>query len=118
MTTNHHEDIFSSVTSRGAALWRSFSSSKMKQVQYETSMKNIPLGGNKEYVLNGIKPELVILFESKRNKLTKLCCVAALGLASARASASMGGCVSPAGTGSPATAPTPPSPGPHAPGVS
>ena len=51
MTTNHHEDIFSSVTSRGAALWRSFSSSKMKQVQYETSMKNIPLGGNKEYVM-------------------------------------------------------------------
>merc|ERR1711994_299631 len=45
VTTNHHEDIFSSVTSRGAALWRSFSSSKMKQVQYETSMKNIPLGG-------------------------------------------------------------------------
>ena len=51
MTTNHHEDIFSSVTSRGAALWRSLSSSKMKQVQYETSMKNIPLGGNKEYVM-------------------------------------------------------------------
>ena len=51
MTTNHHEDIFSSVTSRGAALWRSLSSSMMKQVQYETSMKNIPLGGNKEYVM-------------------------------------------------------------------
>ena len=51
MTTNHQEDIFSSVTSRGAALWRSFSSSKMQQVQYETSMKNIPLGGNKEYVM-------------------------------------------------------------------
>ena len=42
MTKNHPKEIFSSVTSRGAALWRSFSSSKMKQVQYETSMKNIP----------------------------------------------------------------------------
>ena len=51
MTKNHPKEIFSSVTSRGAALWRSFSSSKMKQVQYETSMKNIPLGGNKEYVM-------------------------------------------------------------------
>ena len=51
VTTNHHEDIFSGVTSRGAALWRSLSSSKMKQVKYETSMKNIPLGGNKEYVM-------------------------------------------------------------------
>ena len=87
MTTNHHEDIFSSVTSRGAALWRSLSSSMMKQVQYETSMKNIPLGGNKEYVmqltksvrkvvyamswaallLNGIKPELVILLVNRKN---------------------------------------------------
>ena len=51
MTKNHPKEIFSSVTSRGAALWRSFSSFKMQQVQFETSMKNIPSGGNKEYVM-------------------------------------------------------------------
>ena len=67
MTTNHHEDIFSSVTSRGAALWRSLSSSKMKQVQYETSMKNIPLGGEDPSGATDCttqwnkQPELVIL---------------------------------------------------------
>ena len=58
MTKNHPKEIFSSVTSRGAALWRSFSSLKMQQVQFETSMKNIPLGGNKEYVIhNGINKQ-------------------------------------------------------------
>ena len=64
MTTNHHEDIFSSVTSRGAALWRSLSSSKMKQVQYETSMKNIPLGGNKEYVMQLTKSVRKVVYAS------------------------------------------------------
>ena len=63
MTTNHHEDIFSSVTSRGAALWRSLSSSMMKQVQYETSMKNIPLGGNKEYVMQLTKSVRKVVYE-------------------------------------------------------
>ena len=61
MIKNHPKEIFSSVTSRGAALWRSFSSSKMKQVKYETSMKNIPLGGNKEYVMQLTK-SVVIAF--------------------------------------------------------
>ena len=50
VTTNHHKETFSSVTSRGAAVSRSFSSLMMQQVNFETSMKNIPLGGNKEYV--------------------------------------------------------------------
>ena len=66
MTTNHHEDIFSSVTSRGAALWRSLSSSKMKQVQYETSMKNIPLGGNKEYVMQLTKSVRKVVCSPRR----------------------------------------------------
>ena len=49
VTNNHLKVLFSGVTSRGAAAWRSLSSSKMKQVKFETSMKNIPLGGNQEY---------------------------------------------------------------------
>ena len=51
MTNNHPKEIFSGVTSRGAAAWRSLSSFMMQQVNFETSMKNIPLGGNKEYVM-------------------------------------------------------------------
>ena len=38
MTNKRHKVKFSGVTSRGAALWRSLSSSMMKQVQYETSI--------------------------------------------------------------------------------
>ena len=69
MTNNHLKGIFSGVTSRGAALWRSLSSSKMKQVQYETSMKNIPLGGNKEYVINVL---VLAILSSRHNKQPEL----------------------------------------------
>ena len=52
MTNKRHKIEFSGVTSRGAATWREiFIVIKMQQVQFETSMKNIPLGGKKEYVM-------------------------------------------------------------------
>ena len=72
MTNNHLRGTFSGVTSRGAALWRSLSSSKMKQVQYETSMKNIPLGGNKEYVMQLTKSVRKVVYTTQWNKQPEL----------------------------------------------